>query len=182
MSIARNTDPAHDMGGNWHVENSRMPPKTRRSVGKQFTPLSGTSPVLRRFISPDKSRGRFYIGRIPKAWRPKCLSVPTWAIESRSYSSAFIAVELRAAPKFSRLIDLEYSELRLLFRPLAAWIESVAGAKIWDQIGDCHRDYAHWQFPYRIGRTVGHFDVWIFRGDGKSAKLVATINESPYRK
>lgn len=135
--------------------------------------------VIKRFISPDRSHGTFFVDNaIPKKWHPILLSADPIlaAIPNRTFS-AWIAVELRNFGAFDNLDDLSVAEMYGMGRPMTEWMRKLRRVETWDQAGGFMGETGHWQFRYREIKSEGTLDIWIFRKNGRIATLLASINE-----
>lgn len=152
---------------------------SRTKKTKSRHPHECATSVIKRFISPDRSQGAFFVDNaIPKQWEPILLSAdPIWAaIPGRTFS-AWIAVELRNFDAFDSLDDLSVSDMSGMGRPMAEWMRKLRRVETWDQAGGFLGETGHWQFRYREARSDGALDIWIFRKKGRIATLLASISE-----
>lgn len=151
----------------------------RVSTESALSSLAGSSSVLRQFISPERSPGKFFIdAAVKKEWRPTLIRPESiWAMEFRKHSAAFLAIELRNFIAFDRLARLSIGDARELARPLGAWIASLPHVQLFDQIGGFDRRLGHWHFLYRQKKIAGSLDIFIFRQKAPAALLLASISE-----
>lgn len=151
----------------------------RVKIERTLSPVEGASSVLKQFISPETSPGKFFVGvALPKEWRPKPVPRKSlWAMEFRRHSTAFITVELRKFDVFGRLKELEISDARALARPIGAWIGQMPDVELWDQIGGFDRNLGHWHFLYRDKTITGSLDIFIIPKTKRSSLLIASITE-----
>lgn len=135
--------------------------------------------VIKRFVSPDRRHGKFFIEQVvPKKWRPKLLNAePIWSVTAHKFFSAFIVVELQNFNEFDRLDGLSVAEMSAVGRPLAEWIKKTCGANTWDQAGGFMVESGHWQFRYRENKSEGTLNVWIIHKEGRTATLLASMSE-----
>lgn len=142
-------------------------------------PLAGASGVLSYFIATESHPGKNFIATaVPKEWLPRLMRPKSkWAMEFRHHSAAFIAVDLGGFAPFNHLLRLPIAEARAFVRPLGAWIGSLPGVQLLDQVGGFDQRLGHWHFLYREKKISGSLDIFIFPVKGRNAILLASINE-----